>query len=154
MEENKISRETLVKQTVRQFIRANKLHREAFGRFANRYGLHRGQHRMLMFICKKGGGVSQKEIAEALDVSPAAITVMLNKLEESGYIRRVTSTLDSRVKQIHPTEKAVVLVTESRNYFDGLEITLLSGIEEEDLKKLCVAFEKMQENMQSMPKEV
>ncbi len=150
---NKDESYALLKQTVRQFMRANKLHREAFSHVASKYGMHRGQHRMLMYICKKGGDVSQKQIAEAMDVSPAAITVMLNKLEETGYIVRTPSVDDSRVNHITPTEKAQHLVDESCMYFDSLDKMLFADFDDELLKVLCAAFEKMQENMKNVTKE-
>lgn len=145
-----INSEPLIRQTVKQFMHANKMHRAAFTRVAGKYGMHRSQHRMLMYICKNEGKASQKQIAEAMDVSPAAITVMLNKLEETGYILRNTSSFDSRVKYIMPTEKAKVLVSESRSYFDSLDKTMLAGFDEKSLKMLCAAFEKMQENMKNL----
>ncbi|MBE6678043.1 MAG: winged helix-turn-helix transcriptional regulator [Ruminococcaceae bacterium] len=144
---------TLLKQTVREFMRANKLHRDAFSHVASKYGMHRGQHRMLMYICKKGGDVSQKQIASAMDVSPAAITVMLNKLEETGYIVRTPSAVDSRINHIMPTEKAHQLVDESCMYFDSLDKMLFADFDDESLKVLCAAFEKMQYNMNNLIKE-
>ena len=143
----------LVKQTVREFMRAGKLHRESFTHIAGKYGLHRGQHRMLMYICKKGGEVSQKQIAQGIDISPAATTVMLNKLEEAGYIVRTPSVSDSRVKYISPTEKAKKVVDESHLYFESLDRMLLDGFDDETLKILCAAFEQMQDNMKNLSEE-
>ncbi len=147
MELNKAWDESFEKRTIKQFMRVSKLHKEAFSRFANDFGIHRSQHRILMFVCRKGGYVSQKQIAEAMDVSPAAITVMLNKLEESGYITRTTSSSDSRVNYISPTEKAVCLVKESHRYFESIDRTTLKGIDTETLERLSVALEIMQNNL-------
>lgn len=138
-----------IKTTAQMFIRANKLHRDAFSKIAGSFGMHRGQHRMLMFICKRGGNVSQKQIAEAMDVSPAAITVMLNKLQDSGYIVRVSSDKDSRINLISPTEKANELVRASCLQFDNIDRQMLAGFDENSLDMLCKAFVQMQENMNS-----
>ena len=133
-------------KTVKSFLRANRLLKAAASRCAESFGLHRSQHRMLMLICRNGGGVSQKQLAEAMDVSPAAITVMLNKLQESGYITRVSSKTDSRVNLISPTEKALEIQTASQQYFEELDSTLLKGFEEQELLVLINAFERMQKN--------
>ena len=132
--------------TVKNFLRANRLLRAAASRCAESFGLHRSQHRMLMLICTNGGGVSQKQLAEAMDVSPAAITVMLNKLQESGYITRIASKADSRVNLISPTEKALEIQTVSQQYFEELDSTLFKGFDDRELLMLIDAFERMQNN--------
>jgi DNA-binding MarR family transcriptional regulator len=47
------------------------------------------------------------DIARMLDVSPPAITFLLEKLEEKGLIRRVSSTSDRRRIELELTEKGI-----------------------------------------------
>lgn len=146
-EEESIDRDLALKKAVKLFIRSNKLHRAAFRKSALMYGMHRSQHKMLMFICRKDGGLAQKEIAEAMDVSPAAITVTLNKLENAGYVVRTMSEKDSRVNLITATDKAKAIAKESRMYFESIDRTLFKDFSEEELELVAGFFQRMQNNI-------
>lgn len=149
-EDKVVGFEAAAKRATKLFMRTNKEHRAVFHRFSADYGMHRSQHRMLMYICNKGGGLSQKQLAEAMDVSPAAITVMLNKLEIGGYIYRTVYAADSRVNLINPTEKGEQLAAESRKFFEKIDKTMFDGFDEETLVLLGDLFERMQSNLSKL----
>ena len=48
----------------------------------------------------------QKDLQNYLHVSNATINGLVNRLEQNGYIYRITNSEDKRMVSIHPTEKA------------------------------------------------
>lgn len=98
-------------------------------------GVYRSQHRLLM-ILGKHPECSQSEIAEILNVSPAAVTVSLKKLEKGGYISRQSHENDNRINQIKVTEKGREAIDLSIEQFRMIDGALLAGFSDEELSLL------------------
>jgi len=59
---------------------------------------------VLMFLYQKDG-LSVTELAEAIGRTQPTVTVLVNKLEKLGYVKRVKSQTDQRVTLIALTSK-------------------------------------------------
>src|SRR5690606_33080780 len=68
------------------------------------YGLYPGQPSLLFSLAKREGQ-SQKELAEELEIKPATLTVMLNRMEKNGLVRRAPDEQDQRVSRIYLTDE-------------------------------------------------
>ena len=79
---------------VGQFLRLDRMHRAAIERQVGEIGLHRSQHRLLMFLNRHEQTPSQAELARFLEISPPAVTNSLKRLETEGYICRECSKED------------------------------------------------------------
>lgn len=66
--------------------------------------MSRGQGRILA-ILKRRDGFSTKELAELLNISVTSLNESLNKLEQNGFIEKVPSEDDKRIRVIKLTEK-------------------------------------------------
>lgn len=108
-------------------------------------GVYRSQHRLLM-ILGKHSDCSQTELAEMLDISPAAVAVSLKKLEKAGYVSRQCHQTDNRVNQVTVTEKGWEKIDISIRCFRELETAMFKGFSEEELKQLEVCFERIIKN--------
>ena len=53
------------------------------------------------------GDVYQKDVEQEFRIRRSTATVMLQSLEQKGYLVRVASTEDARLKRILLTEKAI-----------------------------------------------
>lgn len=137
-------------KAIKLFIRTERLHHCVFDRKASTFGLHRSQHRMLMHLARKERAISQKQLAEELEISPAAVAVALKKLEELGFITRAASENDSRVKDILVTAKGKELTEATKKEFLAIDKAMFEGLDEEALNNFITCFEKMQENLKSM----
>ena len=89
------------------------MHRAAAEKASEDIGLYRSQHMMLKYLIHLPYEPTQKQIAEALEISPAAVTVTLKKLESGGYISRKASErkeeiLTYEVEEIYQTVPAVL----------------------------------------------
>ena len=78
-------------------IRVMRRHHACVERRIGDLSIHHGQHRMLMKLaCRQGDIPSQKELAEIMGISPAAVTATLKKLEREEYIARSMTDEDNR----------------------------------------------------------
>ena len=81
-----------------------------------------------------------------MEISPAAVTVSLKKLEKSGFISRQCQENDNRVNQVVITEKGWKIIDLSTQYFKEMENAFLSDFSEEELKQLQSFLERMIKN--------
>ena len=84
-------------------LHTGRLHKTLIDARVREIGIHRTQHRILMHLARCEKLPSQKELAEHLDVTPAAVTLAIKQIEKDGYIKR-TLGKDSRFYEIEITE--------------------------------------------------
>lgn len=132
-----------------QFIVTNLMHRRILEKNLERYGLHRGQHRILMTLaCREIH--SQVDLARELEVSPAAIAVSLKALEKEGFITRTMNKNDNRVNFVEVTDKAKKIIEDSNDYFYRLDKRMYEGFSVEERKELYHYLERIYRNMEQM----
>jgi DNA-binding MarR family transcriptional regulator len=133
-------------RAVEMMIRTDHLHRALIDSRAQETGVHRTQHRILMHLARHEHLPSQKELAAHLDITPAAVTGALKKMERDGYIER-TLGQDNRFNEIRITEKGRDLVKLTRRLFSEADMSVFEGFSEQELEAYLRFLEKMQENM-------
>lgn len=108
-------------------------------------GVYRSQHRLLM-ILGKHSECSQTELAEMMDISPAAVAVSLKKLEKAGYVSRQCHQDDNRVNQLAVTPKGWKLIDISIEYFKEMEEAFFGDFSQEELEQLESYFTRIIKN--------
>lgn len=93
---------------------------------AHRIGGHqRGQDNVLHII-EKSPGVSQKQLADILQIKPASVSELLMKLEHKGLILRSRDDLDRRSIKVRLTEEGQIHLSsttkELTDPFQGLSV--------------------------------
>jgi MarR family transcriptional repressor of mepA len=68
-------------------------------RYMDQIGLFRGQGMLLKFL-DHHDGLTHSEIAERLEISPAAVTKVIKRLEEQKYLKRQPDPKDERVSRV------------------------------------------------------
>ena len=104
------------------------------------------------FICKrteKGIDTFQKDIEKEFKISRSTASGLLNNMEEHGYIYREVSTIDSRLKLIHLTDKSVVLHNKVLETFDNIERTLLRGFSQKEREELFNYLLRVEANLEN-----
>ena len=66
-------------------------------------GIYRGQPPVL-HVLHEQEGLTQSELAGRLELSPATVTKMLQRLERAGFIQRQTDIEDQRVSRVYLTD--------------------------------------------------
>ena len=113
-------------------------------------GIHGSQHMILMYLNRCRDKISQKDIAEHFEISPAAVAVSLKKLESGGYIARKTSDNDSRYNEIEITEKGKKIVDFSHSIFEDIDNKTFEGMSEEEKKSLVFLLDKVISNLKDI----
>lgn len=131
------------------FICTDRMHKSCVDRAISELGIHRNQHIILMHLAKQGDLPSQKKLAEHLRVSPAAVAVALQKLENDGYISRTPDENDSRYKKIVITDKGKDTVDKSRRIFYEIDSAMCGGLNEDELSNLKTYLEKMRNGLKN-----
>ncbi len=138
---------SLIHEGIGLFIHTDRLHKKLCEKKIGELKIHRSQHMMLMRLSRFERGVSQRELADSLEITPAAATVTIKKLIAGGYVERKESEKDARFNEISITEKGKRVVERSREIFDSVDAQMVSGIGEEELLSFMATLKKMKENL-------
>lgn len=131
---------------VKIMIFVNQMHRRKMEKFLNGTGIHRAQHRLLMTL-SENEFESQSELAHALGISTATVTVSLKKMERDGYIQKSVKEKDSRANFVKLTPKGEEVVKKSRKRIEDLEKQMLEGFSEEELVTLRRFLRRIYDNL-------
>ena len=134
---------------VRTFICVSHMHHSAIEGRISKLGFHHSQHRMLMHLARYEHIPSQRELADALGITPAAVTTTLKRLEKDGYITRTATEQDNRCNQIRITDAGLAAVRESRNIFDTVDQCMFNGLTPEELETFTSLLCRMRENLKT-----
>jgi len=130
-------REMTVGQLLAQVCRMSGHHLKTH---MEKIGLHRGQGFAMVQLWHRDG-VPQRELSEAMHISPASVTNMLQRMERDGWIRRERDRDDQRVVRVYLSDKAKDLREKARTVFREMEEELgsiYSDEERETLKRLLM----------------
>ena len=120
----------------------NQAHRAAIQTELNAAGLEKVGHPMLVSILQSAeedpGGQcqAQRELADLLHVSPAAVANSLKCLERDGYVRREPWQRDARRNRVILTEKGAAAVEGCRDVFRRVSARMMAGFTSEELQQL------------------
>lgn len=142
------SRKDKFKQCMHLFMKCNRLHHALVETKVSALGLHRSQHSMLLTI-NFSGNISQKELAKRMEISPAAVTVTLKKLEAQGFIERAQSEDDSRVNNITVTENGREIINKTGAIFDEVDEKTFAGFSEEELEEFLSYLRRVSSNLKT-----
>jgi DNA-binding MarR family transcriptional regulator len=87
----------------------------------------------VMFVIAREGGTTQRRVAEQLKLNESAVTAMVGRLMEAGYVHRAPSPTDGRAWTVSLTEAGATALETFRGNLDVLngEITRALGGEAE-----------------------
>lgn len=131
---------------VNMMMQTDKMHRCLLESKVKDFGMHITSHRALMHLARCDRLLSQKELAERLSITPAAVTGVLKRLESDKYIERRLGA-DNRFNEITITQKGRDMVDATRSAFGSSDRALFDSFSEEELESYIRCLEKMQENM-------
>lgn len=122
-------------------------HKSAVDQHVNDTKLHKSQHRLLMCLAGFGEKVSQRDLAEKLNITPAAVAVTLKKLEKAGIVSKKISEEDNRFNEVIMTEKGKKIVKESQKLFNSTDALMFEGFTEEELTQFEGYLDRIQKNL-------
>jgi len=122
-------------------------HKSVVDWFVNETNLHKSQHRLLMNLARLGNNVSQRDLAETLNITPAAVAVTLKKLEKNGLVGRKMAEKDNRYNEVVLTEKGKKIVKESYKVFKYADEKMFDGFSLEELDAFEGYLNRIKDNL-------
>lgn len=114
------------------------------------YNLTKSQLDILNYIDQHPDQMTcQKDLQNYLHVSNATINGLVNRLEQNGYIYRITNSEDKRMVSIHPTEKANQIKDLFLTTIYNLEQKMMAHIAPDKQEELVNLLEQMIQNIES-----
>ncbi len=138
--------EELRRLSVGRMLKVCRLHKKNFDQRISNLGVYENQHHLLMYL-EKNANVSQTHLARELNISTAAVTISLKKLEAEGYITRSMDEKDNRYNQVEITQKGRDIIRQSLQIFQEMDRTIFEGFSNEELIQLSGYFERILENL-------
>ncbi|MFE7043972.1 MarR family winged helix-turn-helix transcriptional regulator [Streptomyces atratus] len=126
--------------------RVARLHRFAAGKLLKGLGLYPGQEFLMMYLWD-AGAVRQSELIKAVDLDPSTVTKMLQRLEQTGHVRRCPDPDDRRAVLVEATDDSCALHADVERAWTNLEEHTLAGLDPSERKELARLLAKVEENL-------
>ena len=102
-----------------------------------------GPRAMLLVVVTKHGRLTMSQAARALDVTPRAITGLVDGLEAEGLLRRENDEVDKRVVHILPTQLAIEKANRLLPQHESRLAELYSIFDEDELRTFVKLMRKL-----------
>lgn len=113
---------------------------------ARAHGMTRAQWAILIRLDRQPG-LSQKELAELLEVEPITVARLIDRLEGAGMVERRPDPRDRRIWRLHLRPAAVPMLAEIAHQRDEIIRMLSPGIDRATLDTVTDALETMKANL-------
>lgn len=111
------------------------------------FDLNRSQASIL-FTLHQRSSMSQKELAESLNMTPPSITSAIRKMEREGYIRRRQDETDQRVMRLALTEKGAACVENVKRVAEEMHELIFRGMSPEEIMLFRRLLLQINENLE------
>ena len=115
-------------------------------RRAGTHGMTRAQWVILMWL-ERQPGLSQKELAEFLEVEPITVARLIDRLEQHGMVERRDDPHDRRIWRLHLRDKALPVLEALGTERAAMLRTVSAGISPDQLEQINTALCRMKANV-------
>lgn len=129
------------------FHRLMRTNRQLMLRRLTEHGGHPGQTFCLKVLAEHDG-ITQRDLAERLNVARPTVTVMLQKMEKAGLIERRSDEHDHRYTRIYLTETGWALHEEMHRQIDQMILDVVGPLSAEDQTDLLRLLGALNDNIQ------
>ena len=96
-----------------------------------------GQPKVLLLLSSlEEGSVTQRQLAEAIHVSPATMSASLKSLERAGYVTKQGDEKDARCKMVAITQKGLDAVQRVRDALKSVDDRLFAGFTGQEVERI------------------
>lgn len=120
---------------------------------SNVFGLSPGQYKLL-FLIDSEKDMNQKVLAKILHITPATLSVRLQRLEKTGYLSKEVDPNDKRNSILTVTPSGKELIVLGRGFMENATIRILDGFTYEDILVIKGYIERMKENVRKLKEEI
>ena len=94
--------------------------------------------------------LSQKDLANKLNITPASVSVIVHRMESEGLLVRLPDERDGRQVNLLLTEKGQNLVPRVKNSWSELQEKLTSGFHESEKATLLQLLQKVEKKLDEL----
>ena len=109
---------------------------------ARQQGMTRAQWGILIWLTRQPG-ISQKELAEFLEVEPITVARLIDRLEARGMVERRPDPRDRRIWRLHLLPPAHEMLDEIGAQRADLKRVLTSGIDRQSIDIITEVLQRM-----------
>ena len=107
---------------------------------------------ILMFLANNPEYTTARDIVEIRNIKANLVSVNVEKLVQDGYIERQAVEKDRRKTELICTQKALPVQIRGRELQQEFAERLMTGLNDEDQKKLAIYFSQMEKNLDQIIK--
>lgn len=137
-----------LRELIHELISISVIHRYRITKAASSAGLYWGQPMILEYVLNNDM-CTQKEIANAMHISPPSVAVSLKRIEKAELIVRNQDEKDPRKNHISITEKGKNALSEFRKICDTTDQDMFKGFSQDDIEALHSLLLRLHENLDS-----
>lgn len=126
-----------------------KIMAEVFNKRLLKLGTTRVQWVALYYL-GSGSGISQKELADKMDIKESSIVRLIDRMEKEGLLNRSKSTEDRRITHLVLTDKGKMLREDLLPEGEKMSDIFLKGISEADIETFNKVLNQMVENAKTL----
>jgi DNA-binding MarR family transcriptional regulator len=109
---------------------------------ANEIMVSRAQGHLLGLLLVQDG-LTQKELSSQLQIRPASLGELVDKLQQSGFVERRINEKDKRISNVYLTEEGRRSANEVMQARMELIDSIFSGLSEEEMNQLSTLMSKL-----------
>ena len=113
------------------------------------YDLHYTHPRILGAVLYRDGA-TQKELADEMNTSPAAMSASVKRLQKAGLIEKIADESDCRINKIRLTEKGRRIHDDTFDKMLAIDRKMVDGFSEEEISALFSYLDRVQKNIDQM----
>ena len=107
---------------------------------------------ILMFLYNNPEYKTARDIVEIRNIKANLVSVNVEKLVQDGYIERQAVEKDRRKTELICTQKALPIQKRGKELQQEFAEQLMTGLSDEDQKKLAIYFSQMEKNLDQIIK--
>jgi MarR family transcriptional regulator for hemolysin len=113
---------------------------------ARAHGMTRAQWGILIWL-ERQSGLSQKELAELLEVEPITVARLIDRLEGRGMVERRPDPKDRRIWRLHLCPPAIPVLREIDRQRTEMRDLLADGLDESTIETMTEALLTMKSTL-------
>ena len=111
-----------------------------------------GAQGKLLYVLWQTDGISSAELADKAGLAPTTLTTMLDRMEQSGLVKRVPHETDRRRLRIMLTEKSKQLKAQYDEYSEAMTRAYYSGFSEDEIAEFERLLSRVLDNLRECEK--
>ncbi len=109
----------------------SRLHRQRAHELLDKLGLYRGQPPVLFALWEQDG-LTHRELAEQLEITPATMTRMIQRMEKAGFVQRQPDASDQRLSRVYLTDVGRTVRVELEAVWQRMDMECFNRFSDEE----------------------